>query len=76
MPKITRSTRKGKKYKVVYKGKTIHFGAKGYRMFPGTKRGDNYCARSLGIKGANNPYSANYWARKLWRCIGKKSRRK
>lgn len=75
MRKITRSDRKGKKYKVTIKEKTIHFGAKGYRIKPGTKAGDSYCARSSGIKGANNPESANYWSRKMWRCRGKKSMR-
>lgn len=54
MSKIMRSTRKNKKYMVKYKGKTIHFGAKGYKIKPGTKAGDSYCARSYGIKGAKN----------------------
>jgi len=75
--KITRSNRKGKKYKVRVcqkkKCKTIHFGATGYRIAPGTKKGDNYCARSSGIKGADDPMSANYWARRIWGCEGKKS---
>ena len=74
--KVTRSTRKNKKYKVEYKGEAIHFGAKGYRMFPNTRRGDAYCSRSLGIKGANDPTSANFWARKAWGCRGKKSSKK
>jgi len=75
MTKITRSNRKDKKYKVKVGKKTIHFGAKGYRVKPGTKAGDAYCARSSGIKGKNNKKSANYWARKKWRCKGKKSMR-
>jgi hypothetical protein len=73
---IRRSERKGKKYKVKVNGKTIHFGAKGYRMYPGTKRGDRYCARSSGIKGDNDIESPNFWARLMWRCEGKKSKRK
>jgi hypothetical protein len=73
MVKITRSDKPGKKYKVVVDGKEIHFGAKGYRIKPGTKAGDAYCARSYGIKGKDDPQSANYWSRKMWRCKGKKS---
>ena len=30
--------------------KTVRYGAKGYTIAPGTKRGDSYCARSLGIR--------------------------
>ena len=30
--------------------KTVRYGAKGYSIAPGTKRGDSYCARSLGIR--------------------------
>lgn len=31
-------------------------------------RKSSYCARSGGIKGKDNKLSANYWARKSWRC--------
>ena len=72
---ISRSTRKDKKYKTEVDGKTIHFGARGYRIKPGTPAGDFYCARSFGIKGRNDKTSANYWSRKMWRCKGKKSMR-
>ena len=76
--KITNSTRKNKQLKAIfsYKGKktTVHFGDHTMAEYPGTKRGDNYCARSSGIKGKNNPLSANFWSRKvLWKCKGKKS---
>jgi hypothetical protein len=71
--KIQRSTREGKKYMVNVDGKTIHFGASGYRIKPNTNAGDSYCARSAGIKGANDNTSANYWARQLWSCRGEKS---
>lgn len=64
-----------KKYKVKVGQKWVRFGAKGYRMFPSTKRGDSYCARSFGIKGVNDINSPNFWARKLWKCKGKKSMR-
>jgi len=73
MAKVTRSNRKGKKYKVTYQGKDIHFGASGYRIKPGTPAGDSYCARSAGIKGASDKSTPNYWARRLWGCQGTKS---
>tara|TARA_R110000796_G_scaffold99184_4_gene207112 strand:- start:457 stop:720 length:264 start_codon:yes stop_codon:yes gene_type:complete len=28
----------------------------------------SYCARSGGIKGVNDQFSANYWSRKKWNC--------
>lgn len=68
---ITRSSRKGKKYKACKGGKCVHFGAKGYTIRPKTTRGDSYCARSSGIK--SSPNSPNSWARALWSCKGKKS---
>jgi hypothetical protein len=67
------STRKNKKYYVEVGGKQVHFGSPDYKISPGTDRGDNYCARSSGISGANDPTSSNYWARRLWNCEGKKS---
>jgi hypothetical protein len=73
---ITRSNRKNKKYKVEVKGKTIHFGAKGYSIAPSTKKGDRYCARSSGIKGTKDIMSPNFWSRLMWKCEGKKSKRK
>ena len=79
MPKITRSNKSNKKFKVKYKGKTIDFGAKGHIIKKGTKAGNSYCARSLGIKNkqgrrtANDKNSPNYWSRKQWGCKGKKS---
>lgn len=33
---------------------------------PGRKK--SYCARSGGIKGKNDKFSANYWSRKKWDC--------
>ena len=32
------------------------------------KNKKSYCARSSGIKGTNNKFSANYWSRKRWKC--------
>ena len=74
--KIVKPTAKGKKYKAVPvsgKGKAYHFGAKGYSARPGTKKGNNYCARSSGIKSAK--ISPNAFARMLWNCNGKKSKK-
>lgn len=31
-------------------------------------RKKSYCARSGGIKGKNDKFSANYWSRKAWNC--------
>jgi len=28
----------------------------------------SYCARSSGIKGTDDKFSANYWSRKKWNC--------
>jgi hypothetical protein len=74
---IGRSTRQNKKYKACPKdgaGACIHFGAKGYHARPNTNKGDNYCARSSGIK--SDKISANTFARMLWNCNGKKSMKK
>jgi hypothetical protein len=75
----------GKKYvKVVKNPKTgrtrkVSYGARGYKIAPGTKKGDSYCARSYGIKkrakNPNDPNSPNNLSRKKWKCAGKKSRR-
>lgn len=76
----------GKKYTHTYKdsktGKTrkVRYGAKGYTIAPGTKRGDSYCARSEGDaksegmdcsgKDKNTPMCLS---RKKWKCKGSKS---
>jgi len=31
-------------------------------------RKKSYCARSGGIKGGSDKFSANYWSRKQWKC--------
>ena len=68
--------------------KTVKYGAKGYKIKPGTSAGDSYCARSLGIKQdmikkggesakkAKDPNSPNNLSRKKWNCKGKKSSKK
>lgn len=70
---IYRSNRKNKEYMVDVNGKFVHFADPNMPEYPGTKRGDNYCARSSGIKGKDNLNSANFWSRKLWSCRNKKS---
>lgn len=83
-----RDTDDGKKYtKVVTNPETgrknrIRYGAKGYKIAPGTNKGDNYCARSFGdmksegydCSGAerNTPLCLS---RAKWKCSGKTSRR-
>ena len=61
--------------------KTVRYGAKGYSISPGTKKGDSYCARSAGQmkknpKAAKDPNSPLRLSRKKWKCSGSKSRRK
>lgn len=76
----------GKKYTHTYKdpktGNTrkVRYGAQGYRIAPGTKRGDSYCARSLGDMKSegmdcsgpdrNTPMCLS---RRKWKCKGAKS---
>ena len=74
------STRKDKKLMVYVKNpktnriNVIHFGQKGYRHNYSEEARRKYLLRSAGIKDGkgrftkDNPYSANYWARRiLWR---------
>lgn len=59
--------------------KTVRYGQKGASIKPGTKKGDSYCARSLGIKKRlskkkqNDPNTPNNLSRKKWKCRGAKS---
>lgn len=76
--KISSSQRKGKQLRVTSLSlkRPVHFGDPSMKEFPGTKRGDNYCARSFGIGNTKNPSSANFWSRKyLWNCVKKKSKK-
>lgn len=62
--------------------RTVKYGAKGYSIAPGTKKGDRYCARSFGDmkshgkdcsgKDRNTPLCLS---RAKWKCSGSKSRR-
>lgn len=76
---ITKSDRKNKQLMSLNlntKGK-VHFGDPKMREFPGTKREDNFCARTYGQKAKgkftrNNPKSANFYNRRItWKCQGK-----
>ena len=70
------STRKNKKYMVLYKNRWIHFGAKGMSDFTihnDEKRRKSYLARASGIRDGrgkltyNDKNKANFWAIKiLW----------
>ena len=87
-PRAQRDTEDGKKYsKTVTNPKTgrknkVRYGAKGYKIAPGTSKGDRYCARSFGDmkshskdcsgKDRNTPLCLS---RAKWRCSGKISRR-
>lgn len=79
--KPVKSTAKGKKMMVLAtkvvdgekRAKIVHFGALGYGHNYSKKAKDNYLKRSAGIRNRqgkltkDDPWSANYWARKiLW----------
>ena len=71
------SNRPEKKYMVLAakggKVKLIHFGATGYGHNYSTVARDSYLARSAGIPGANDIFSANFWSREyLWAGPGKR----
>ena len=86
--KTQADTEDGKKYsKTVTNPETgrknkVRYGAKGYKIAPGTDKGDRYCARSFGdmksegydCSGAerNTPLCLS---RAKWKCSGKTSRR-
>lgn len=63
----------GKKFKVLAKKgdktKLIRFGDADMTIKKDQKdRKKSYCARSSGIKGTDDKFSANYWSRKKWNC--------
>lgn len=70
----------GKKFAKVVNGKKVSYGAKGYKISPGTSKGDSYCARSLGVAKkypeARRKDSPNSLSRQKWKCEGDKSMRK
>jgi len=49
--------------------KLVRFGAKGMSIKKNQPaRKASYCARSGGIKGTSDKFSANYWSRRKWDC--------
>jgi len=63
----------GKKFKVLAKKgdktKLIRFGDANMSIKKDQpKRKKSYCARSSGIKGTDDKFSANYWSRRAWNC--------
>lgn len=68
-----RSTQGGKKFVVLAckegKKKVVRFGDANMTIKKGSPaRKKSYCARSGGIKGTKDKFSANYWSRKAWSC--------
>lgn len=68
---LRKSTKKNKKYDVIYKGKVISFGAKGMSDFTIHKdkaRRDRYLKRAKGIRDGRgnlthkNKNKSNFWA--------------
>ena len=78
--KVVKNPKTGRKKKVSY-GQAGRAKDGGDRIRPGTKKGDSYCARSLGIKKRlpkskrNDPNTPNNLSRKKWKCRGSKSMR-
>ncbi len=53
----------------VIKEKVVHFGDPDLSIKKNDKEHQaSYCARSGGIKGKNDPFSANYQSREMWDC--------
>jgi hypothetical protein len=78
MKQLDRGDFMDKKWNTLCNGKIVRHGAKGMRIYPGTKRGDSYCARSFGQmeiypESAKNPCSPLRLSRAKWNCRGKKS---
>lgn len=67
---IVESNAAGKqKAAILSDGTRINFGQRGGRIRPGTPAGDQYCARSAGIRSRQD-LSANDLARADWHCRG------
>lgn len=69
-PKAAPKGSKHKKRVLAKKGdkvKVVNFGARGYKHNYSAKAKKSYLARSSGIKGKDDKFSANYWSRReLW----------
>jgi hypothetical protein len=72
--RIQDSNAQGKeKAAVTSEGRIINFGSSESRIRPGTPAGDQYCARSAGIRSSDN-LSPNDLARADWHCDGSVSK--
>jgi len=87
-PRAQRDTEDDKKYSKKVRDpktgrtRTVRYGAKGYKIAPGTDKGDRYCARSFGDMKSHNKNCAGKdrntplcLSRAKWKCSGKTSRR-
>ena len=78
--KLVKNPKTGRTKKVSY-GQAGNAKGGGPRVKAGTKKGDSYCARSLGIKKRlpkskqNDPNTPNNLSRKRWKCSGAKSKK-
>lgn len=78
--KVVKNPKTGRTKKVSY-GQAGNAKGGGPRVKAGTKKGDAYCARSLGIKKRlpkskqNDPNTPNNLSRKRWKCSGAKSKK-
>ena len=77
--KVVKNAKTGRTKKVSY-GQAGKAKGGGDRIKPGTKKGDSYCARSMGQmrdhpKAAKDPNSPLRLSRKKWKCSGSKSRK-
>jgi len=71
--KPKKSSAKSSKFTVLAKKgdkvKKVNFGDPDMTIKKDQKdRKKSYCARSGGIKGKNDKFSANYWSRRAWSC--------
>ena len=78
--KVVKNAKTGRTKRISY-GQAGKAAGGGPRVRPSSKKGDSYCARSLGIKKRlpaskrNDPNTPNNLSRKRWKCSGAKSRR-
>ena len=71
--KPKQSSNKSSKFSVLAKKgnevKKVNFGSPSMSIKKDQpERKKSYCARSGGIKGKDDKFSANYWSRKKWDC--------
>lgn len=71
--KVQRTPGGSKKFKVLAKKgpsvKKVTFGDPNMSIKKGNASNKaSYCARSGGIKGKSDKFSANYWSRRMWDC--------